>query len=620
MGRSPFNTSVLKRRWLVRGESLVASTGLALAAVVLLAVGGATWWSIREFGRVSGERTETEARRLTTLVAGAVEPLLAAGEVTAVRRIVMEAARGERVRGCRVLMPDGRVLADSDPGRIDVESLPDTWGGEVGEAAEMESGEGRFVTIRQPLVAAGRGAVLCEFELERLPEDGGVAAVRAGAVVSGSVGLGLLLLLYRRFRARMGAMGAVREALLAMTLGEAEHEALVVAETFGPEARAWNLLLGEREELRRRDLRDRAEAVTSARGVGGGDRGVCDLLTDGVVLVNERGEVTYANGAAAVLVGTAVGSMVGAPLGGVLSGEAVLGAVREAIATGSRRRVGLDVTGEGGEDGEGVSVLRVNVRGVRGIEGAAAMLTVEDVTQQRLADESRNAFVAQATHELRTPLTNIRLYVEQALDDGDNDAALRSRALNVINQEARRLERIVGDMLSVSEIEAGAMALRVDDVRLDQLFGQVEEDYKAQAIEKNIGLAFELPPKLPVIRGDRDKLCLALHNLVGNALKYTPKGGHVHVRVRVGADDSVAVDVIDTGIGISEADQAKVFEKFYRAKDSRLETVAGSGIGLSLAREIARLHQGEITLESELNKGSTFTLSLPAPVRAARAA
>src|SRR5206468_2971217 len=99
--------------------------------------------------------------------------------------------------------------------------------------------------------------------------------------------------------------------------------------------------------------------------------------------------------------------------------------------------------------------------------GASAIVLIEDVTQSRVADESRNAFVAQATHELRTPLTNIRLYVETMVEDGENDAAVRSKCLNVINQEVRRLERIVADMLSVSEIEAGSMKLNAGEIRLD---------------------------------------------------------------------------------------------------------------------------------------------------------
>jgi signal transduction histidine kinase len=233
-----------------------------------------------------------------------------------------------------------------------------------------------------------------------------------------------------------------------------------------------------------------------------------------------------------------------------------------------------------------------------------------------VAEESRNAFVAHATHELRTPLTNIRLYLETAMEDGEADPAVRGKCLNVINQEARRLERIVGEMLSVSEIEAGSLRIKRDDVRLDVLFEDLKTDYQPQAEEKKIALTFNLPPKLPVINGDRDKILLAMHNLVGNALKYTPEGGTVTIDVKEDGK-MLTFAVTDSGIGISQEDAERIFERFYRAKDTRVEKITGTGLGLTLAREVVRLHGGVVTVDSELNKGSTFTITLPAIAEAA---
>ena len=243
------------------------------------------------------------------------------------------------------------------------------------------------------------------------------------------------------------------------------------------------------------------------------------------------------------------------------------------------------------------------------------MVIVEDVTQQRAADAARDAFVAQATHELRTPLTNIRLYLEMLLE-GEADAAEQERSLNVISQESRRLERMVGDMLSVAEIEAGSLKMHVDDVRLDQLLAELENDYQAQAAEARITLAFDLPPKLPVLRGDRDKIALCLHNLIANALKYTPAGGQVVVTAE-DREDAFSVRVSDTGLGIAAEERERIFQKFYRAKDERIATVTGTGLGLALAREVARLHGGDITVDSEVNRGSTFTMTIPVTARAA---
>jgi two-component system sensor histidine kinase VicK len=238
------------------------------------------------------------------------------------------------------------------------------------------------------------------------------------------------------------------------------------------------------------------------------------------------------------------------------------------------------------------------------------MVLIEDVTQQRIAEAARNSFLAKAAHELRTPLTNIRLYVENAVDDCGNDLQAVGKCLNVINDESRRLERTVSEVLSVSEIEAGSFDLRRDDVRLDDLLGQIRADHEPTAQKKGITLRFDLPPKLPTVSADRDKISLALHNLLGNALKYTPEGGQVSVSGTV-ESGQVAFDFADTGIGIRREDLPRIFDKFYRATDQRVADITGSGLGLAITREIVSLHGGTISVESELDKGSTFTLILP---------
>ena len=278
---------------------------------------------------------------------------------------------------------------------------------------------------------------------------------------------------------------------------------------------------------------------------------------------------------------------------------------------------GVVPRGDGDGDSDGVgAVLRFTMRPLRREDPSAAVIVIEDVTQQRVADDSRSTFVTQVAHELRTPLTNIRLCAETAIDEGHADPETRAQCLNVINQETRRLERVVNDMLSVAEIEAGSIELRKDDVRLDALFEDMQAECSAEAKEKGTSLEFNLPPKLPVIKGDRDKLTLALHNILNNAIKYTPQGGRITVNVDV-ENDEVTVDIVDNGIGISEEDMVRIFARFGRANDPRVAEITGSGLGLSLAREIVRLHGGEIRVESQLDKGSTFSVRLPMHAEAA---
>jgi signal transduction histidine kinase len=255
-------------------------------------------------------------------------------------------------------------------------------------------------------------------------------------------------------------------------------------------------------------------------------------------------------------------------------------------------------------------VLRFTVVPIRQGQVHFVLVTIEDITQQRVATTAMNSFLAKAAHELRTPLTNIRLFVEEALEHCERDAVAASRCLNVINEETQRLDRTVAEILSASQIEAGSFELKRDDVHMDALLRQLKADHEAQAREKRIAYEFDLPPKLPILQADRDKIALALHNLVGNALKYTLDGGRIVVSAQM-EDHRLSVAVTDTGIGIGPEEIDKVFEKFYRSKNPLAASVKGSGLGLPIAREVARLHGGDIMVESELGKGSTFTLILP---------
>jgi signal transduction histidine kinase len=322
--------------------------------------------------------------------------------------------------------------------------------------------------------------------------------------------------------------------------------------------------------------------------------------------------VRHANGAAASLLGKTPGDLSGTPLAEHFEDEPIRLMIADTASGGAGQRRTHEFERRGGEQS---SILRVHARPLRREDSSAVLVTIEDVTQQRVAEASRHSFVAQATHELRTPLTNMRLCIETAIEN-DGDSKVRSQCMNVLNQETRRLERTVTEILSVSEIEAGALRLRNDDVRLDALFEGLKTDVEALAREKQISLQFELPPKLPVIQADRDKLVLALHNLIGNAIKYTPDGGKVTVTVRVTARQ-VAIDVTDTGIGIRPEEHHLIFERFYRAKDPRVSKITGSGLGLALTREVVRLHGGDVSVFSELDSGSTFTVTVPVIEQAA---
>ena len=597
----------------------------------------AAWWTA--VSRSDAERAGRQAQieSLAAALAPSIESLMAQGELSTVRRMVVDIRRHCRLSECRIILPNGQILADADPSRITLHNVPASW--PAGPLDEVSPGGDGQVRVRQSLLVPGRGGATMELGAESPHTSLAQSDLLAGLATIAVLSLAVTWLIYRRTRQGLMPMGLIRDALLSARSGEVNKEALMIAGAAAPEASAWNELMSELAAMQQRVSAEQAREAMGGRLDGRNDlSNACDALPHGLILLDDHGRVRYANGASAIFLQRSRDKLIGADFGELMKSADVMQAIRSALDGGTRQRRTIEVERQ---DDTGKSVFRFGIRPPRREDGGSLLVTIEDITQQSVAQSSRNTFVAHATHELRTPLANIRLYLETALEDGEDDPQTRARCLNVINQESRRLERMVGEMLSVAEIEAGSLKLNPDDVRMDRVFEDLQNDYAAPAADKNIHLIFELPPKLPVIQGDREKLLLALHNLLANAVKYTPSGGTVTVRVKEASDEATKrrsdegngsasslptancqlpalfIEIIDTGIGIDEQEQPLIFERFYRSKDPRVGKITGTGLGLALAREVARLHGGEITLRSELNRGSTFILILPAIRKAA---
>ena len=243
-------------------------------------------------------------------------------------------------------------------------------------------------------------------------------------------------------------------------------------------------------------------------------------------------------------------------------------------------------------------------------DGQGLAWVLADETQQRLTTEARDQFVMTATHELRTPLTNLQAYAEALQEKDGLEIEQQKEFCNVITSEANRLGRLVDQLLTVSQMEAGSMTVNRHELEMLPMLEHAVDQLRGQADQKKIELRTDLSAKLPVVLGDRDKLQAALVNLLGNAIKYTPDEGEVVLRCGV-EDRWVRIDVEDNGPGIPADEQQRVFDKFFRGSSTRDSDQRGNGLGLAFAREIARLHGGEIDLQSIVGEGSTFTLRLP---------
>jgi len=455
------------------------------------------------------------------------------------------------------------------------------------------------------LAALGVGAWLALSGSDTALASSLIATMACGALLTGAMGV----VLARRLR----PLQAVHSSIKSMAKGEQHADALRVDPRLEHEAKAWNSHLREVAALRQTALSHRtADLIAVSRPSAESLEAACDALWMGVVVYDSNGRVVYCNGAAAKMLRIGSDKPFGKPIRQLVNNDDLAQLLDDVGGSSGKKRFVSEITLP---DGDHQTTLRFNATRASNDVVAPSIILIEDLSQRRTSDQAKDTFVTQATHELRTPLTNIRLYVERAIEEGESDAAIRGECLNVINQEARRLERIVTDMLSVAEIEAGSLSIDRSEVRLETLMQELRADYDEQARSRDIKLVFDLPPKLPVIDGDRDKLTLALHNLIGNALKYTPEGGEV--RLSLADDDSgISITIEDNGIGIQPDDRERIFDRFYRVNDPRVARIAGTGLGLAMAREVARLHGGDISVQSEPERGSTFKLSLP-PTRLA---
>ena len=216
----------------------------------------------------------------------------------------------------------------------------------------------------------------------------------------------------------------------------------------------------------------------------------------------------------------------------------------------------------------------------------------------------RDSFVDTATHELRTPLANIKAYAETLALADMIDVEQQKQFLNTINSEATRLARFVDDLLSVSSMELGSLSLNKQVTDLHRMLNEVLAKVRPQIEEKRLTFEVSLPEKLPEPELDKDKIATVLVNLLGNAVKYTPAGGRVTFRVNV--TEQSRDRRRGYGRGHCGGRVAEVFDKFFRSHDPRVQEQTGTGLGLALVQEVVRLHGGQITVESEINKGSTF--------------
>jgi len=242
---------------------------------------------------------------------------------------------------------------------------------------------------------------------------------------------------------------------------------------------------------------------------------------------------------------------------------------------------------------------------------SGVLLVMDDITRLKRLENTRREFVANVSHELKTPITAIKGYAETLLD-GVGEQDIEERFLGIIWRQAKRLENLVEDILSLSHMEAqeGKTSLSLKKVKIGDLLGGAVETCRVLAGEKDIEIKISSKQHDLVVEVDQTLMEQAITNLLTNAINYSPRGSSVTVGVEV-KGTHLNIRVEDHGKGIAPKDQERIFERFYRVDKARSRQLGGTGLGLAIVKHIVQIHGGRISVKSELGKGSTFTISLP---------
>ena len=562
---------------------------------------------------------------LTDVAAGVCEEPLARNDTLALHSVVARLKYEDRLAFAQVSDAHGAVLARSGNAalaeRLAAMSPVDSW--ETPQTVHRtyhDPGTGTlYYTFERPVIANDEHAGTVQVAL-RHPRLMPFIASGMRQAGMGLFGVALLLMLGNYFlHACIGPLGRLKRQVLQAqdkewekleldlpSSGEAGEIAAGIDKIISNLGTRYRTLADCNRELQ---VSNRVILFEKRR-----TESIIDRLSDGVLVTDAYGRISLVNREAETLLQIDRKDVLGGVPGEVLPARREIVQFIGADAQAARRRTAeFDFS-----NGEGKKVVRAvwapfaatAAVAAQGDKPAGGMVLLRDVTQQKMEEQTRRDFISNVVHELRAPLSSIKSYVEMLIDNEADTPELRAEFFNTINEEADRLARLIDNMLNISKIEIGGLVLSKSSVKTRKLLEDAISSVAGTAKGKNIKLTANLPDDLPEAELDKEMVRVVLMNLLGNAIKYTEPGGSVILAGEVDASE-VKVHVIDTGWGIPPDEQEKVFQKFYRGKQTAKQKVTGNGLGLALAKEIACLHGGDLRLQSEEGKGSKFTLSLP---------
>lgn len=327
----------------------------------------------------------------------------------------------------------------------------------------------------------------------------------------------------------------------------------------------------------------------------------------GVVVVNNKGEVLLMNPAAEKLLNTEKDKKVGRPLTENASESQLFSLAKSTSLDGE-----TDIEIDGDENTK--KILRSSSAVIEDEDGkTVGMVTVlNDITKQKELEDMKTQFLSNVTHELRNPIGAIKQSIAVILEGTAGDlSAPQEKFLSNAKRNLDRLSALIDDILDLSKLEAKEVKIKLKQSSIADIVNEVCETLFTWAKNKDINLVKNIPDNLPEINIDPDRIIQILINIISNAIKFTPKDGTITIDAELfDKKNQIAVNIGDTGVGIPKEDLPKIFGKFQQAKNRSAGDKSGTGLGLTIAQELVRLHGGEITVESEEGAGTTFTFTL----------
>jgi len=324
-------------------------------------------------------------------------------------------------------------------------------------------------------------------------------------------------------------------------------------------------------------------------------------LKDGIMLFDKQGLILEANASAKKLFNLPDGPDKKISLFDLGIDDKIKAAIREEIIAPDNRMLELELTRD-------AAILLLHLKPISGYDNNF-LLSAKDITKQRELDMVRRDFIANVSHELKTPITGIKLLADAISSNPVSEVATTKRFAERLEKETSRLVQLVNDLLDLSKLESVEPEFEYFD--LAGLLRELGDEFKQKAAVKNISMLINVGKNIPFFQGNPEQLELLIVNLLDNAIRYSQVKGEIRLNLFFEKQNFI-LEVEDNGIGIPKKDINRVFERFYRVDKARSRKKGGTGLGLAIVKHVVQNHHGSIKVDSQVKKGSKFTLSLPA--------